>query len=89
MAVLSAGFGQGSGPISLRGIGCTGFESELANCSNDGTFPLCTHSNDAGVRCLSKWDIFVLTSLLTGVLQQECQLYQPIKSRSFADWLTQ
>lgn len=82
MAVLSAGFGQGSGPILLRDVGCTGFESDIANCSNDDRIP-CTHSNDAGVRCLSKWDISVLTSLLTGVLQQECQLYQPIKSRSF------
>lgn len=82
MAVLSAGFGQGSGPILLGNVGCTGFESDIANCSNDDGSS-CTHSNDAGVRCLSKWDVSVLTSLLTGVLQQEFQLYQPIKSHSF------
>lgn len=45
-------FGQGSGPIWLDGINCTGSETAISKCpakpwgSHD-----CTHSEDAGVIC--------------------------------------
>ena len=49
----SAYFGQGSGPIWLDNVQCTGSESILASCGHLG-FNItrsCSHSEDAGVRC--------------------------------------
>ena len=53
IAIGSAGFGQGSGPIWLDGVTCTGNESTLASCGHLGiNFKRsCDHNNDAGVRC--------------------------------------
>ena len=52
-AIESAGFGQGSGPIWLDGVTCTGNESTLASCVHLGVnvTKSCTHAKDAGVRC--------------------------------------
>ena len=52
-AIRSAGFGQGSGPIWLDSVICTGRESALAGCGHLGVNVTrsCTHSKDAGVRC--------------------------------------
>ena len=49
----SAYFGQGSGPILLDNVTCTGSESTLANCDHlgVGVTRSCSHSEDAGVRC--------------------------------------
>ena len=46
-------FGQGSGPIWLDSITCTGSESTLASCGHLGVgiTRSCTSSEDAGVRC--------------------------------------
>ena len=46
-------FGQGSGPIWLDNIACTGSESTLASCGHLGLNITrnCIHSKDAGVRC--------------------------------------
>ena len=54
-AYNSAYFGQGSGPILLDNVACTGSELTLANCSNlgVGVTRSCYHSEDAGVRCSS------------------------------------
>ena len=52
---LSSGtgpFGQGVGPIVLSNLQCTGSESRLADCIS-GVIS-CSHSEDAGVRCLSR-----------------------------------
>ena len=53
IAIGSAGFGQGSGPIWLDSVTCTGSESALANCGHLGVnvTKLCVHNKDAGVRC--------------------------------------
>jgi len=50
IAVRYAGFGQGTGLVLLNGVGCTGTESSLLNCSRSGTLS-CSHSKDAGVIC--------------------------------------
>ena len=49
----SAYFGQGSGPIWLDNILCTGTESTLASCGHLGVniTRSCSHSEDVGVRC--------------------------------------
>ena len=45
-------FGQGSGPILLHSLECSGMESALVNCSHSTTgSPTCSHFDDAGVRC--------------------------------------
>ena len=46
-------FGQGSGPILLDNVTCTGSESTLADCDHlgIGVTRSCSHSEDAGVRC--------------------------------------
>ena len=53
IAIRSAGFGQGSGPIWLDGIKCTGNESIVSSCGHLGinVTRSCSHSKDAGVRC--------------------------------------
>ena len=49
----SASFGQGSGPILLDSVTCSGSESTLASCGHLGVNVTrsCSHSKDAGVRC--------------------------------------
>ena len=55
-ALQRAQFGPGSDPIYLDNVRCTGSESRLDNCSHLGIGSHnCRHSEDAGVRCLSKW----------------------------------
>ena len=53
-----ATFGQGSGPIYLANIYCTGRESSLLDCpfyrDEIGNVDYCSHSYDAGVRCPCK-----------------------------------
>ena len=52
-SIVSAGFGQGSGPILLDGISCNGNELILASCGHLGinVTRSCSHTEDAGVRC--------------------------------------
>ena len=51
LAYSSATFGQGSGPILLDNVACTGLENSLVNCSFDNNTSDCAHSEDAGVQC--------------------------------------
>ena len=50
VALGSATFGQGTGPIVLDDVGCTGTENRLVQCAAI-TQHNCAHSEDAGVRC--------------------------------------
>ena len=52
-AVTSAYFGQGTGPIHLDNVHCTGSEVNLLRCSHS-TIDNCGHHEDAGVRCRGK-----------------------------------
>ena len=49
----NAVFGQGSGPILLDNLQCTGEEISLLECVDSGDITVhdCQHSEDAGVRC--------------------------------------
>ncbi len=54
-ALGDAHFGQGSGPIWMSYVRCTGSESTLMNCGSSGlSKSSCDHSKDAGVRCSGK-----------------------------------
>ena len=51
VAVSGAFFGLGSGPIHMDEVSCDGSETTLLQC-NHTTSHDCTHSEDAGVRCI-------------------------------------
>ena len=49
---MNAPFGQGSGPIFLDDVRCTGLEYRLFDCaSSEIEVHNCDHSRDAGVTC--------------------------------------
>lgn len=51
-AFRNAFFGQGTGPILLDNLRCTGSEVKLVNCPNNGIgIHNCVHAEDAGLRC--------------------------------------
>jgi len=52
IAFGNAHFGAGVGTIYLNGVGCTGAETSILQCSSSSPLS-CTygHSEDAGVRC--------------------------------------
>ncbi|XP_071957941.1 uncharacterized protein [Antedon mediterranea] len=57
-APLQAQFGQGLGPIMYDDVQCTGYETDIRRCSNNG-FKVhnCGHSEDAGVICDGPGDL--------------------------------
>lgn len=53
VAVTSAFYGQGTGPIFLNELMCTGTETSLLDCPYNSD-PNCVHNEDAGVRCIGE-----------------------------------
>ena len=51
IAYTGAHFGQGTGPILLDNVACTGAEYNLTSCRYDADTSDCRHYEDAGVRC--------------------------------------
>ena len=49
-AFSNAFYGQGSGPLYLDNVQCSGSELDLFDCPGDTT-PSCTQADAAGVRC--------------------------------------
>ena len=64
-AIGSSGFGQGSGPIWLDSVTCTGNEAILARCGHlgVGVARSCNHSQDAGIRCTKGQGLFLSITL--------------------------
>ena len=60
----NAYFGQGTGPIHLDNVGCSGSESVLVQC-NHLTATSCVHAEDAGVRCSPPGERMLLSCLAT------------------------
>ncbi|XP_032365728.1 scavenger receptor cysteine-rich domain-containing group B protein [Etheostoma spectabile] len=59
-----ARFGQGSGPIWLDDVNCTGSESKLSECSHNGVGSHdCNHNEDAGVVCEGKYKCVQLKAM--------------------------
>lgn len=52
-AVCCGGFGQGIDQIWLDKVACTGSEESILGCGSPGwgVVTLCSHTEDAGVRC--------------------------------------
>nr|XP_023420690.1 antigen WC1.1-like [Cavia porcellus] len=66
-ATVSAHFGQGSGPIWLDELNCTGDESHVWHCPSQGWKQHdCRHKEDAGVICSEFLDLRVVNE------DQEC-----------------
>ena len=57
MSFVNARFGQGTGPLLLDRLSCSGREQTLLSCSHSGievTSYYCGHDDDVGVRCQGK-----------------------------------
>ena len=66
MPLRNAFFGQGTGPILLDNIDCTGNEQSLLSCPHNGiNIHNCGHHEDAGVRCLEAQSEYVMTTTAT------------------------
>ena len=47
----NAFYGQGTGPIYIDNLRCSGLEMNILHCNYDPDTSNCAHSEDAGVQC--------------------------------------
>ena len=60
LVVVRAGFGQGTGNISLDDIFCFGSEQTINSCNHNGWGTHnCDHSEDVGIICLCKFVLYI------------------------------
>ena len=63
-ASLGAAFGEGSDPILMDDVACTGIEEKLADCEFPGwEISNCNHAEDAGVVCKLRKKFNILTTV--------------------------
>ena len=66
---MNAAFGQGSGPIFLGDVRCTGLEYRLFDCASESIeVGNCDHSRDAGVTCIEGTSIINARSMYSVVI---------------------
>ena len=81
MSFTNARFGQGTGPLLLDRLSCTGREQTLLSCSHRGievTSYYCGHDDDAGVRCQGKNTNAEMTFVLYKSDIPDIQLQYPV-----------
>ena len=64
IAYTGAHFGQGTGPILLDDLACTGAEYNLTSCSYDSVTSDCGHYEDAGVRCSTTCELIYVCAVM-------------------------
>ena len=77
----NARYGQSSGPIWTSSLSCTGLESRLTSCSSSEVdwwrpHSSCTHSQDAGVECAGKYQVFVNNLVRTEERRQHLFVFE-------------
>ena len=81
VARLRAYYGQGSVPILLDDVRCTGTESRLIDCTYTA-IDNCVHSEDAGIDCTTSNELAIYSCMITntnGLLCQESQFLCTIR----------
>ena len=64
-ARTDAAFGEGSGPIWLDDVECSGDDQTLSDCAHPGWgVENCRHSEDASVICSGKWEVNCTNTVL-------------------------
>ena len=77
VALFRAFFGEGTGPIVLDNVMCTGTESRLTDCPAQSTHN-CHHFEDAGVACQPCKRVVILSPTTV--------LYEYRNIRAISDW---
>ena len=72
IAYSNAHYGQGTGPILLDNLACTGTEYNLTSCSYDSDTSDCTHYEDAGVHCNTTCEYSVVCILCCKCMVSMC-----------------
>ena len=83
VAYSTAHFGQGTGPITLDDVQCSGTESALLDCTHNGiNIHNCAHFEDAGVGCSGTMNFNLILSMAWFSI-----LYQGTVKMVMSDWL--
>ena len=83
-----AHFGQGSGPIWMDNVACTGSESRLIDCPYSTNTSLCGHYEDAGVTCTANGAPSFTTSAAQSVPENTTVVVTPAASDPNGDPVT-